>query len=283
MSDSPAISVLVLNYNTPTLTQKLIDSLADHTTGLILEVIVVDNGSRAAERFWPIPGQLTPRVWHLNHNLGFGAAANLAAQQARAPYVLLANSDCLVRDGVVRELLTFLENHPEAGACAPRLLFPDGQTHASARRLPTFANVSASRRSLWRHRSETYTLEPSGERIEVPAVSATFLLMHTELFRQLGGFDRKFFMYVEDTDLCHRLSAAGKTIYYLGDQTVIHHWGASSRKQLWRLALEHHRSIRYYFRKHHSHRRRASWFFACKLAANLIVTLALIIGLRYQK
>ncbi len=283
MSDSPTISVLVLNFNTPLLTQKLIDSLAEHAADDILEIIVVDNGSDAAMRFQPTAGRLTPRVWHLNHNLGFGPAVNLAAQQARAPYLLLANSDCLVRDGVVSEMLTFLTNNPEVGASAPRLLFPDGSSQASARHLPTFDNIGASRGSLWRRRSTGYTLEPSSERMKVPAISATFLLMRTELFRQIGGFDRKFFMYVEDTDLCHRLCAAAKTIYYLGDQTVIHHWGASSRKQLWRLALAHHCSIRYYFRKHHSHRRVASWILTCKLAANLATKLALAIGLRYQK
>ncbi|MFH2054460.1 MAG: glycosyltransferase family 2 protein [bacterium] len=274
----PSVSVIIVNYNTPELVRVLIDSLQTQTA-TALEILVIDNGRR---RFRPSPGESRTRVWHLNHNLGFGQAVNLAARFAAAPYLLLANSDCQIDSDAVAQLTDFLDSRPEVGACAPCLLYPDGNSHASARELPTFANIGASRRSLWR-KGEPYTREAVAERIEVPAVSATFFLIRRELFEQLGGFDPHFFMYVEDTDLCRRIRESGKSIYYLGDLTVRHLWGASGSQRRWQLTLAHHHSIRYYFRKHFGGQRLANCWFTIKLAANLIATSLLLLVVRREK
>jgi len=282
MTENSTVSVIVINYNTPQLTAELLSSLRAHSESSLREILVVDNDSQADSRFRPDSPDPRLRVWHLNRNLGFGKANNFAAEFASGDYLLLANSDCRVTSDILSQMVEFLDSHPEAGACAPRLMHPNGESHASARELPTFENIGASRRSLWR-RGKTYTLPAVDKRITVPAVSATFLLIRRELFLELQGFDAEYFMYVEDTDLCRRIGEAGKSIWYLGDLTVVHHWGASSRKSLWRLAQEHHRSIRHYFSKFNPQARAKNLYFTCKLVVNLFATLVATVVVRLKR
>jgi GT2 family glycosyltransferase len=108
-------------------------------------------------------------------------------------------------------------------------------------------------------------------RKEVEAMSATFMMVRRDLFEQLGGFDERFFMYVEDTDLCKRLHDAGKQVVYLGDLSVVHHWGASARLHPWRMSFEHHLSIRKYFLKHYANRRLVNSLLTLQLAVNYLL------------
>lgn len=275
MSLSPSVSVIVVNYNTPLLTAELLDSLQEHSADSIHEFLIIDNNSSTDLRYLPEEPNSRLRVWQLNHNLGFGKAVNFAAAQADGDYLLLANSDCLVREDILAAMVEFMQQNPNAGICAPGVRYPDGRPQDSARELPTFANIRASRRSLWRKRKAGYTLVTTEKRQQVPALAASFVLVRRELFNALGGFDPAYVMYVEDTDLCRRIVESGSQVYYLGDLAVYHHWGASSRRPLWRLALEHHRSMRHYFRKTSPDQSIALLWLDFQLAVNLIATLAL--------
>jgi GT2 family glycosyltransferase len=266
----PSVSVIVVNYNTPELTAELIASIHRHTAGVGYEIVVVDNGSEPSRRFRADPAKPALRTIQSETNLGFGKAVNLAARSSEGTYLLFANSDCRLTSNALPVMVAYLQHNHNCAACSPRLVHKDGRVHSSIRRFPDHDNISHSRGSILKTDSN-YTLAADTSRKEVEAMSATFMMVRRELFNQLGGFDERFFMYVEDTDLCKRIHDAGKQVVYLGDLSVVHHWGASTRLHPWRMSFEHHLSVRKYFLKHYANRRLANSLLTLKLAVNYLL------------
>ena len=265
----PSVSVIIVNYNTPELTAELIASIRRHTAGVGYDIIVVDNGSEPSRRFCADPAKPALKTIQSDTNLGFGKAVNLAARSSARRYLLFANSDCRLTSNALPVMVAYMQQNHACAACSPRLIQKDGRVHSSIRRFPDYGNIRHSRGSILRTDSN-YTLVADTSRSEVEAMSATFMMVRRDLFEQLGGFDERFFMYVEDTDLCKRFHDVGKQVIYLGDVSVVHHWGASTRLHPWRMKLEHHLSIRKYFLKHYANRRLANFLLTLQLAVNYL-------------
>ncbi len=267
MSDAlPTLAIIVVNYNTPRLVERLIASIKEHTTSVDYEVVVVNNGCRSDGKF-VATGSTFIRVVESPINLGFGAAVNRAAATCKQPLLLLANSDVHLTSNVIPRMIKYLQEHSEVAACSPRTVFPDGSTHSSIRLFPTYSNLRSSRGAFIRGNAD-YTIEADENRKPVEAMAATFFLIRTEDFERLNRFDQRFFMYVEDTDLCKRLHDAGRALTFLGDMTVVHEWGASTRHHLIKMKFHHHRSIWKYFRKHYPKRHLANFWLAIQLCGN---------------
>lgn len=240
MSAAPALSIVVVSYNTREMTLACLRSVFDQAQSLDFEVIVVDNasGDGSAEA---IDDAFSDRV-HLirsNCNLGFASANNLAAENARGHFLLLLNPDTVVLDHAVDRLLAFAHGHPDAGIWGGRTLFPDGTLNPGS---------CWSRQSLWSLLTQlsglsallrrTTACNPEGigawnrEGIrEVDIVSGCFLLIRRALWEGLGGFRKDFFMYGEDADLCLRAKNAGVRSLVTGEATIIHYGGASATVQ----------------------------------------------------
>jgi GT2 family glycosyltransferase len=266
----PSVSVIIVNYNTPELTAELIASIRRHTAGVGYDIIVVDNGSEPSRRFCADPAKPALKTIQSDTNLGFGKAVNLAARSSARRYLLFANSDCRLTSNALPVMVAYMQQNHACAACSPRLIQKDGRVHSSIRRFPDYGNIRHSRGSILRTDSN-YTLVADTSRREVEAMSATFMMVRRDLFEQLGGFDERFFMYVEDTDLCKRFHDVGKQVIYLGDVSVVHYWGASTRLHPWRMKLEHHLSIRKYFLKHYANRRLANFLLTLQLAVNYLL------------
>jgi len=266
----PSVSVIIVNYNTPELTAELIASVRRHTAGVGYDIIVVDNGSEPSRRFCADPANPALKTIQSETDLGFGKAINLAAKSSAGTYLLFANSDCLLTANIIPIMVAYMQPNRACAACSPRLIQKNGTVHSSIRRFPDYGNLRHSRGSILKTDSN-YTLAANACRKEVEAMSATFMMVRRDLFAQIGGFDERFFMYVEDTDLCKRFHDAGKQVVYLGDIDVIHHWGASTRQHPWRMKLEHHISIRKYFLKHYADRKLANFLLTIQLAANYLL------------
>ena len=266
----PSVSVIIVNYNTPDLTAELISSIRRHTAGVSYDIVVVDNGSEPSRRFCAGPAEPTLKIIQSATNLGFGKAVNLAEKSSAGTYLLFANSDCRLTSNALPVMAAYMQHNHACAACSPRLIQKDGTAHSSIRRFPDYGNIRHSRGSILKTDSN-YTLVADTSRKEVEAMSATFMMVRRDLFEQLGGFDERFFMYVEDTDLCKRFHDIGKQVVYLGDIEVVHHWGASTRRHPWRMSFEHHLSIRKYFLKHYANRRLANSLLTLQLAVNYLL------------
>ncbi len=268
----PTVSILIINYNTPQLINSLLESLIEHTRAVSYEVLILNNGCRP-------DGACKPEsiedgsvfIESSEKNLGFAAGANSLATKARGDFLLFANSDCVIVSDIVTEMTHYLQQHPRCGACSPRTIDPGGNSHSTIRRLPSHENIGRSRGATIKSGKGDYTLEAGKSRKNVEAMAATFMMVPARAFRQAGGFDEQFFMYVEDTDLCKRLGGYGYELAYLGDLEIRHRWGASTAQHPWRMQWHHHRSVWRYFRKHFPDRPVANFWLTVKLLVNFLI------------
>lgn len=276
----PQVAIIVVNYNTPDLVAKLVDSIKQHTFHVEYEIIVINNGCNQGGHF--ASGKSTfVRTIESPTNLGFAAAANRAAHGCQQPLLLFANSDCLLNGNVIAKMIKFLVDNPDVAACSPRTIFPDGITHSSIRHFPTYQNLRGSRGAFFRTRND-YTIEADETRKPVEAMAATFMMIRRTDFEAIAGFDERYFMYVEDTDMCKRLFDLGRKTYFLGDITVTHHWGASSKQRPVWLKYHHHLSMWKYFQKHHPQNRAANLWLGVQLTTNFLLVVLKTTALRLK-
>ena len=150
-------------------------------------------------------------------NLGFARANNVIAETAATEWLLLLNSDTEVLPGAIDELLAFARANPAHGIYGGRTLFPDGSLNRGScydRLTPWSAFCHATGLVAAFRDSALFDTENIGGWArdsvrEVDIVSGCFFLIRTALWRELGGFDPRFFMYGEEVDLCHRARARG--------------------------------------------------------------------------
>ncbi len=230
------VSVVIVSYNTAHLTEACLKSLIEQTRDVTFEAIVVDNASAddSAER---IRAQF-PRVRliALRENIGFARGVNLAAEQASGDFILLLNPDTVVLDGAVQRLFEFARANPRHGIYGGRTLSPEGDVDArSCWGRPTLWSLFcfATGLSTIFARSRLFDPESLGgwqrDSIrEVPIVSGCLCLIERSVWRQLGGFDARYFMYGEDADLCLRAIERGWRPVITPSASITHMVGASS-------------------------------------------------------
>lgn len=223
-----------------------LDSLKKGARDIDIELIVVDNGSddgsvECVKKHFPGAGVIQNR-----RNAGFAAACNQGAKEARGEYLLFHNPDLQLDEGAIGRMLEVYESHENVGAVAGRMRFPDGSFQATCRNFPTVRNLIFSRGSVLSKvtgGSGNYTLGDFDEITEVPAVAGTLMMVKKELFESLYGFDSSYFMYMEDTDFCLRLSRRSYKNYFTPHAGGVHLWGKGSRGGNLRRRWYHHNSV----------------------------------------
>jgi hypothetical protein len=267
-STDKALSVLIVTYNNAPLIDDLLAGLAAQLATLDAEVVLVDNASHDGTADAVAARHPGVRLLRSATNLGFAAANNLAAAQARGRVLLLLNPDALPEPGTVARGLALAEAHPDVGLAGARLLDPAGATQPSARMFPSPAQelivlsglAAKFPRSRWLGRLDRGWADPA-QAAAVDWVPGAFVLMRRALFDALGGFDERFFLYYEEVDLCRRVQAAGYRVMYWPELRVRHIGGVSARTvtgatvsgagQGAQLTLWRARSGLLYYRKNH--------------------------------
>ena len=175
-------------------------------------------------------------------------------------YVLFLNPDTVLSTDALQATVDFLEENRAAGVVGPKVIKLDGTLDLACRRsFPTpasglFKLAGLSRlfprsRTLARY-NLTYLHED--ETAEVDSVMGAFMLVRGESLAQSGLFDERFFMYGEDLDLAFRIKERGWKVFYYPAVEVLHHKGASSRKQSERSIREFYRAMHIFYRKHYA-------------------------------
>jgi hypothetical protein len=229
------LSIILVNWNSLAYLSECLTSVYHHTHCATFEVIVVDNASPEGG----VDSLLTsfPEIVLIKseRNLGFAGANNLGFQRARGEFILLLNPDTLLFEDSIDVLLRHIRSLPDAGIVGCKLLNSDGSIQASSiKRSPTILNQAMEAEfllTLWPG-CPLWRLGPlfaTGVKVvPVDVIPGACMLMHREIFDQVGMLNEEYFMYAEDLDLNFKVSQAGYTNYYVGETAVIHHGGGSS-------------------------------------------------------
>jgi len=238
------ISVIIVNYKSKKKTFSCLESLqhADWE-GISHEIIVVDNHSydgiaEDIQKFLPSVIFVQNSV-----NSGMGGGNNFGIRHSQGEYILILNPDTKVARNAIRILFSFIKNRPEVGIVGPKLLNPDGTLQYSCVRFPALY-TPIFRRTFFGRFAKTYLddylmkLVSHDEVMDVDWMLGSCLLVRRSDFKKAGGgFDKRFFMYFEDTDLCRRFHRVGLRVVYNPAAVVIHDHARSSAKSRWYLAI----------------------------------------------
>ena len=217
---------------------------------------VVNNGG--ADRACALASSLGGRCLQPRRNLGYGAAHNLAWQglsSAEEAFHVILNPDISLESGTLSELARIMAHLPETGLLMPRIVYPDGSEQRLCKLLPTPFDLFLRRflgkfgSAFFRNRFEQYelrTLDMSIPR-EVPCLSGCFMFLRAAALREVGLFDERYFMYMEDVDLCRRIGSRYKTVFY-PHISIVHGYAKGSYADL-RLMGYHVLSAMKYFAK----------------------------------
>jgi GT2 family glycosyltransferase len=247
------ISCSVVSYHNPPeqIAHALQSVAASHVS---VTLYLVDNSSDNSLE--AIARQHGAEYIHLPSNPGFGAAHNIAIGKALAAGSechLVMNPDVWFGPEVIPAMARYLEAQPDIALLMPDIRYPDGRRQTLCKLLPTPVDLIV-RRFLpalyrWSGQLARYEMHASGyDRImDVPALSGCFMLLRASVLRQVGGFDERFFLYMEDVDLSRRVGQVARTVYF-PSVSITHGYQKGSYKN--RTLLSHHiRSALRYFGK----------------------------------
>jgi GT2 family glycosyltransferase len=224
-------------------------------TGLGIRLYVVDNSSHdAARRLCS-----DPRIVYIfnRRNMGFGPAHNLALRSSlnQATYHLVMNPDVYFDAGVLETLFDFASRRPDVGLVMPEILSPDGSLQYLCKRLPSPTDLILRRfvpdafKPLVQKRLARYELRDHdySRILSAPTLSGCFMLISDAALCEVGLFDQRYFMYLEDVDLCRRIHQKFETIYF-PHVSIYHRNGKGSYRDA-RLLKHHIVSAFRYFQK----------------------------------
>jgi GT2 family glycosyltransferase len=194
-------------------------------------------------------------------NSGYGRAVNAAVRQlaARGPipqFLGALNTDLAWEPGSIKTLIDWMGTHPEVVLAVPRLLDPAGREQHLCKQHPTLLGLFSRRfvperfKAAWLQRYDRWYVMADrdyGQVLDVPYLSGCCMLMRSSAFMNVGGFDERFFLYLEDADLTRAMARLGRTVH-LPLASVVHHWGRGNHSSLW-LTLVNLNSAWIYFSK----------------------------------
>lgn len=243
---------IVLNDSDQAVLQKTLNSVRNCRLNYTLYII--DNSTHDR----PLVGD-DPRIHYIfnNRNLGFGKAHNIAMRKSvdESRYHLVLNPDVFFPENTLERIYEFMEANPEAGLVLPKVCNEEGETQYLAKRLPSpFDLVIRRINSPWLSRIFSRQLlryemrdRDYSKTFTAPFLSGCFMFMRTQTLRQVGLFDERFFVYMEDVDLSRRILSVNKNVF-LPEVMVFHKHARGSYKAA-SLLIHHVRSAIQYFNK----------------------------------
>ncbi len=161
-------------------------------------------------------------------NLGFGRGNNHLAAHARGAYILLLNPDTAPKSDEIARLVAFARAHPHAGICGGRCVTPDGAVdHGSHQPMLSPCGILLSAVGLTKLRAGALPYRAVAPQ-QVTVISGAFLLIRADVWREVGGFDERFFMYAEEVNLCARVAQLGYEIWSDPSIVMIHDAGSGA-------------------------------------------------------
>jgi len=262
------VHAVLLNWRTPAMTLDALEALVLSLEGIgdSWAVTLVDNDSQdgseqalreaVAER-----GDDRITVVQSGHNGGFGAGNNVGLRRALksddAPeYLYILNSDAFPQERALRQLVDHLDANPSVGIVGSHIYGVDGEPHCTAFRFPSIqSELEGSLRLGVVSRALGDFVVPMGipdQTSEVDWLAGASMMFRRAVLDEIGLFDESFFLYFEETDLCHRAAEAGWKTVYVRESEVAHVGSASTGMKRWDQVPDYwFDSRRHYFAKNH--------------------------------
>jgi len=251
------ITASLVIYNSPEKDLRTVITCLDHS--LVSIIYVIDNASN--DNLKKLIENLSQKVVYVQGqgNIGFGAAHNMAMQEAikqEVKYHLVVNPDIEFQNGIIEKLASFMDAHPEVGQMIPQIVYPNGELQYTCNLIPTPFDL-LFRRFASTMLNKNFHLAFTGYKkiMNVPYHHGCFMFFSVSALREVGLFDERFFMYPEDIDMTRRMHEKYATLYY-PDVKVVHAHAAESRKSMKMLRIHVVNLIRYF--------NKWGWFFDAK-------------------
>ena len=231
IANLPLISVVIPNHNGSGFLANCLQSLRSQTYRQV-EIILVDNDSQ--DESVEITRKTVPQavVLRLERNLGFAGAVNAGIKASHGEWIAVLNNDTAVPADWLAECAAAIQSHPEAAFFACRIL------HFTDRKRIFSAGDCYLRAGLgYRRGQELQDREEFHRECRIFSACGCAALYRKMVFEELGGFDERFFAYLEDVDLGLRLQTAGRIGYYLPRAEVYHHGAGTSGGEFSTLAV----------------------------------------------
>lgn len=284
----PTLSIVIITRNTRDLLRDLLRSIDkdEPLNPLVKEIVVIDNASTDGTE--TMMREEFPYVVLIRNeeNRGFAASANQGVSMCGGAYVLLLNSDTLLVKGEVTNMVRFMEGNPDVAICGPQLVYGDMRPQRSFAYIPSLlfelvppslleflmlekysvrrlTKATAQFTADFRGGASGTPASPSHQTpnrelrttslagLDVPSLIGAAILMRRGMIDDLGGFDERFFFFLEETDLCVRARERGLRVVLLSGVRVIHLQGRTVRKNWVRGRLQYNISLYKFIRKHH--------------------------------
>lgn len=204
--------------------------------------------------------QIDNRIEYIynNENVGFGAGHNIAIKRVidETKYYLVLNPDIYFNKGVLEQIVIFMDDSPKVGHLMPKVLYPDGSIQYLCKTNPTIFDLFARRflpkyiQKIFQKRMDKYDYKDKNleESIyDIPYLSGCFMFFRSSILKDVGLFDERIFMYIEDADITRRFLNISHTIYYPYAK-VFHIFEKGSHKS-WRLTWYSIHGAFVYFKK----------------------------------
>ena len=229
-NSSPRVDIafLTVSYNTLQCTEQLTSFFSRLDAPFTFSFTVVDNASHDGSQEFL---QSRPEIHYLQtgENLGYGRAINRAVAATSSTYICVTNTDVTLNPEAIISLWRFMEEHPGAGLCAPRIFYEDGRDQGMVFH-PSLFSQYAHWYAKYRARSAKREIAAANGPLKVQGVMGAFFLIRRSVVPTPKLFDEDFFLFYEDTALSHALTNRGVTCFVVPDATIIHIGGKSGSK-----------------------------------------------------
>lgn len=277
------LSIIILNYKTKDLTTFCINSIVEQYKKELdenkFEIIIVDNNSEDGS--FEALSKLIPEVKNLKvikakENLGFGKGCNLGASKAKGEFLLFLNSDTEIKDQGFIKMINFFSKNKNIGILGGKLKNPNGTSQLSCGKFYSLFNLFLVLLGF----NKLLNLRESPNSIKkVDWVSGACLMIRKEIFNKVNGFEKDFFMYIEDMELCFRVKKKGFLTYFYPNIMFFHKELGSSNKTF--AIVNIYKGILIFYKKHKSKSEYLSAQFMLKAKALMLVVLGKIVNNKY--
>lgn len=253
----PQISIIFVYFNTPKELLHAIGSIKNAIGKLSYEIIIVDNASLVS-----LPAKIKQnkkvKIIKNEINIGYGTAINRGSKAARGKYLLISNPDIFLEKDSINRLYKKIKNDSKIGIVGPQILDEERKIRSSISGFPKlpdalFAFSFINKLFPNNRYSKKYWLLDLDRKKEqeIDVLSGACMLIKKDLFTKVKGFDERFFMYFEESDICFKVKQNGYKIIYFPRAKIIHYIGASNRDKEW-IQEKFEESRFKFFKKYHS-------------------------------